>query len=61
VRALEDLAVKVDGGLEPGRVIGTFPNARVRRQVEAAPLGQSTEKGDGVSERKLRKSSEPSK
>lgn len=29
VRALEDLAVKVDGGLEPGRVIGTFPNARV--------------------------------
>jgi len=29
VRALEDLAVKVNGGLEPGRVIGTFPNARV--------------------------------
>ena len=40
VRALEDLAVKVDGGLEPRRVIGTFSNARVRRQVEAAPLGQ---------------------
>lgn len=40
VRALEDLAVKVDGGLEPGRVVRTFPNARVGRQVEAAPLGQ---------------------
>lgn len=40
VRALEDLAVKVDGGLEPGRVVWTFPNARVGRQIEAAPLGQ---------------------
>lgn len=40
LRALEDLAVKVDGGLEPGRVVGTFPNARVGRQIEAAPLGQ---------------------
>lgn len=38
--ALEDLPVKVDGGLEPGRVVRTFPNARVRREVEAAPLGQ---------------------
>lgn len=40
LRALEDLAVKVDGGLEPGRVVGTFPNARVGWEVEAAPLGQ---------------------
>ena len=40
LRALEDLAVKVDGGLEPGRVVRTFPNARIGRQVEAAPLGQ---------------------
>ena len=40
MRALEDLAVKVNGGLEAGRVIRTFPNARVRRQVEAAPLCQ---------------------
>ena len=40
VRALEDLAVKVNGGLEPGRVIGTFPNRGVGREVEAAPLGQ---------------------
>jgi len=40
LRALEDLAVKVNGGLEAWRVIGTFPNARVRRQVEAAPLCQ---------------------
>lgn len=40
VGALEDLAVKVDGGLEPGRVVRTFPNARVGGEVEAAPLGQ---------------------
>ena len=40
LRTLEDLAVKVDGGLEPGRVVRTFPNARVGRKVEAAPLGQ---------------------
>ena len=40
LRALEDLAVKVDGGLEPRRVVRTFPNARVGRKVEAAPLGQ---------------------
>ena len=40
VRALEGLAVEVHCRLEPRRVIGTFPNARVRRQVEAAPLRQ---------------------
>jgi hypothetical protein len=40
VRALEDLAVKVNGGLEARRVIGTFPKARVRREVEAAALCQ---------------------
>lgn len=40
LRALEDLAVEVDGGLEPRRVVRTFSNARVRRQVEAAPLRQ---------------------
>nr|POE82037.1 hypothetical protein CFP56_43195 [Quercus suber] len=40
LRAVEDLAVKVDGGLDPGRVVRTFPNARVGREVEAAPLGQ---------------------
>ena len=40
LRTLEDLAVKVDGGLEPRRVVRTFPNARVGRKVEAAPLGQ---------------------
>ena len=40
VRGLEDLAVKFDGGLEPWRVIGTFPNRHVGRQIKAAPLGQ---------------------
>lgn len=40
VRGLEDLAVEINGGLEPRRVIRTFPNARVRWQVEAAPLRQ---------------------
>lgn len=40
VRALEDLAVKVNGCLKPRRVIGTFPNASVGGKVEAAPLGQ---------------------
>lgn len=39
-RALEDLAVEIHGRLEPRRVIRTFPYARVRRQVEAAPLRQ---------------------
>lgn len=29
VRALKDLAVKVNGGLEPRRVIRTFSDARV--------------------------------
>ena len=40
VRAFEDLAVKVDGGLEPWRVVRTFSNARVGGEIEAAPLGQ---------------------
>ncbi|KAF7805594.1 hypothetical protein G2W53_037755 [Senna tora] len=40
LRALKDLAVKVNGGLEPRRVIGTFPNARVGRKIEATPLCQ---------------------
>ena len=40
LRALEDPAVEVDGGLEPRRVVQTFSNARVRRQIEAAPLRQ---------------------
>ena len=31
VRGLEDLAVKVDDGLEPWRVIGTFLKRRVGR------------------------------
>ena len=40
LRALEDLAVEVDGGLELRRVVRTFSNARVRWQIEAAPLRQ---------------------
>lgn len=40
LRALEDLAVEVNRGLETRRVIRTFPNARVGRQVEAASLCQ---------------------
>jgi hypothetical protein len=40
VGALEDLAVKVNSGLEPGRVVRTLSNARVGGEVEAAPLGQ---------------------
>lgn len=40
VGAVEALAVKVDDGLEPRRVIWTFPNASVRGEVEATPLRQ---------------------
>lgn len=40
VRALKDLAVKVDSGLEPRRVVWTFPYAGVRWKVEAASLRQ---------------------
>lgn len=40
VRRLEALAIEVDDGLEPRRVIWTFPYACVRRQIEAAPLRQ---------------------
>lgn len=40
VRTLEDLAIEVDSGLEARRVVRTFPEARVRREVEAAPLRQ---------------------
>lgn len=40
VRALEDLAVEVNGGLESGRVVRTFPNARVGGEIKAAPLRQ---------------------
>lgn len=40
VRALEDLVVEVNGGLEPGRVIGTFSDASVGWQIETAPLRQ---------------------
>lgn len=40
VRALEDLSVEVNRRFEARRVIGTFPNARVRREVEAASLCQ---------------------
>ena len=40
VRAFEDLSVKVNGGLEPRRVIRTLSDARVRRQIETAPLRQ---------------------
>lgn len=40
VRAFKGLAVKVNSGLEPRRVVWTFPNASVGREVEAAPLGQ---------------------
>ncbi|CAL1404277.1 unnamed protein product [Linum trigynum] len=39
-RALEDLAVEVDRGLEARRVVGTFPDASVGGKVEAAPLRQ---------------------
>ena len=39
-RALENLAVKVDGGLEPRRVVRPLSYASVRRQIEAAPLRQ---------------------
>lgn len=38
--ALEDLAVKVNGGLEPRRVVRPLSYTRVRWQIEAAPLGQ---------------------
>ena len=40
VRAFEDLSVKVNGGLEPRRVIRTLSDARVGRQIETAPLRQ---------------------
>ncbi|KAF5766985.1 hypothetical protein HanXRQr2_Chr15g0721921 [Helianthus annuus] len=40
IRALIRLAVKIDRGLEPRRVIWTFSYARVRRQIEATPLRQ---------------------
>lgn len=40
VWALEDLAVEVNRRLEPRRVIGTFPNAHVGWEVEAASLCQ---------------------
>lgn len=43
VGALEGLAVEVDCRLEPRRMVGTFPRARVRGEVEAAPLGQLLE------------------
>lgn len=36
--ALEDLAIEVDGGLEPRRVVGPLPDAGVGGEVEAAPL-----------------------
>ncbi|RRT80941.1 hypothetical protein BHE74_00006656 [Ensete ventricosum] len=39
-RALEHLAVEVHRRLEPRRMIRPLPYARVRRQVEAAPLRQ---------------------
>lgn len=40
VRAFKDLTIEVNGGLEPWRVIGTFPNASVGWEIEAAPLCQ---------------------
>lgn len=40
VRALEDLAVEVNGGFESRRVVWTFPYAGIRGKVEAAPLRQ---------------------
>lgn len=40
VRALESLAVKVNDGLEPRRVVRTFSNGSIRREVEATPLRQ---------------------
>lgn len=39
-RALEQLAVEVHRRLESRRVVRPLPQARVRRQVEAAPLRQ---------------------
>lgn len=41
--ALELLPVEVHRRLEPRRVVRTLPQARVRRQVEAAPLRQLLE------------------
>lgn len=38
--ALELLAVEDDRSFEPRRVVRPLPQARVRRQVEAAPLRQ---------------------
>ena len=38
LRTLEDLAVEVNGGLEPRRVVWTFSYTSVRREIEAAPL-----------------------
>lgn len=40
MRALEDLSIEGDGGLEARRVVGTFPEACVRREIEATPLRQ---------------------
>lgn len=43
VGALEGLAVEVDRRLEARRVVRTFPDTRVRWEVEAAPLRQLLE------------------
>lgn len=40
VRTLEDLAVKVNSRFKSRSVVGTFPNARVGGEIEAAPLRQ---------------------
>lgn len=37
---VEGFAVEVDDGLEPGRVVGTFPDAGVGRQIKTASLSQ---------------------
>ena len=47
VKAFEDLSIKVNGGLEPRRMIKTLSDARVRRQIETAPeVGSCTSRFD---------------
>lgn len=38
VRAFKGVAVEVNDGLEPRRVVRSFPDARIRWEVEAASL-----------------------
>ena len=47
VKAFEDLSIKVNGGLEPRRMIKTLSDAPVRRQIETAPeVGSCTSRSD---------------